>query len=251
MRWFLPAAWTAALVAAPLPATAGPDNTANQPRGDRAGRADGHAAGDDMSNTPRGGGRWDARDIARIRSRADQGEAQAMYDLGMAYREGEGVERDLAQAVVWLRKAAQRGLPEAMNDLGYAYSRGEGVARDYAEALAWYRKAADKGDIIAMLNIGVAYDLGQGVAIDDREAVKWYRRSAEGGDPTAALYLAGMYEDAEGVARDFEEAARWYARAAESNDPEERQEALDGLDRVGEGRLPMPVPAAPTDLIVT
>lgn len=194
---------------------------------------------------------YSPRQVEALQRTAARGDAEAMYELALAYRDGEGAAVDLKKAFNWFRKAALKGNVEAMNELGCAYSRGSGVAVDYVAALSWFRKAAGKGDIVAMLNVGVAYDLGQGVAIDDAEAVRWYLRSAEGGDPTAALYLASMYERAEGVRMDFEEAARWYRRAARSENSEERTQAENGLDRVGEGQMPIGPPAAATGLIST
>lgn len=168
------------------------------------------ARGDDSLNSLSSNG-YSPRQVEALQRTTARGDAEAMYDLAMAYRDGEGAAVDLKKAFHWFLKAALKGNIEAMNEVGCAYFRGTGVAVDYVVALDWFRKAAGKGDVIAMLNVGVAYDLGQGVAIDDAEAVRWYPRSAEGGDPTATLYLANMYERAEGVRMDFEDAARWTA----------------------------------------
>ena len=199
----------------------------------------------------RAGAAASAADVAALRRIASRGDVEAMYELGMVYRDGDGAPKDLKVAFTWFRKAAARGKAEAMNEVGCAYSRGHGVPRNYTAALTWFRKAAAEGDVIAMLNVGVAYDMGQGVPIDDAEAVKWYLLSAQGGDPTAALYLGSMYERAEGVRLDFEEAARWYRKAAKSDDAEERADAQAGLDRVGEGAMPIAPARDATSLTAT
>ena len=64
---------------------------------------------------------WAGEDMAALRARAEQGDAQAQFNLGEMYRTGEG------------------------------------VAQDYKEAAAWFRKAADQGDAQAQLNLGVMY----------------------------------------------------------------------------------------------
>ena len=46
----------------------------------------------------------------------------------------------------WYRKAAEQGDADAQYNLGISYDRGEGVPQDYVEAVKWYRKAAEQGD---------------------------------------------------------------------------------------------------------
>ena len=62
-----------------------------------------------------------------------------------------------------LRERAEQGNASAQSDLGLAYYKGEGVPEDYVEALKWLRKAADQGDAMAQANLGRAYYLGEGV----------------------------------------------------------------------------------------
>ena len=40
---------------------------------------------------------------------ADQGDAQAQFNLGLMYANGRGVPQDAAQALTWFRKAAAQG----------------------------------------------------------------------------------------------------------------------------------------------
>ncbi len=48
------------------------------------------------------------------------------------------------------RKAAEQGHAEAQYNLGGFYVFGDGVKQDYAEAVKWYRKAAAQGDAQAI-----------------------------------------------------------------------------------------------------
>ncbi len=57
---------------------------------------------------------------------------------------------DYAEALRWFRKAADLGNANAMENIGMLYRTGQGVIRDDAEALRWWRKAADLGDANAM-----------------------------------------------------------------------------------------------------
>ena len=74
---------------------------------------------------------------ACYRKAAEQGYADAQFNLGVAYAYGEGVRQDYARAAVWLRKAAEQGHAEAQRSLGWLYSEGEGVKRSHAEACFW------------------------------------------------------------------------------------------------------------------
>lgn len=75
-----------------------------------------------------------------------------------------------------------------------AYANGQGAAKDIAEAAKWYRKAADQGHAPAQYLLAVAFANGRGVTKDGAEAVKWYRKAAERGhkDAQAALNRLGI-----------------------------------------------------------
>ena len=109
---------------------------------------------------------------------ANQGNADAQYNLGIMYENGNGVPQDYAEAVTWFRKAADQGNTKAQYGLGVMYENGNGVPQDYAEAVKWFRKAAEQGDANAQYNLGVVYYNGQGVPQDFVEAHKWYNLAA-------------------------------------------------------------------------
>lgn len=84
--------------------------------------------------------------LATLKQQAEQGDAEAQYNLGQMYRMGEGVPQDSKEAVSWFRKAAEQGYAKAQLFLALMYDNGEGVPQDYKEAYAWYNLAAAKGD---------------------------------------------------------------------------------------------------------
>jgi TPR repeat protein len=73
---------------------------------------------------------------------AEQGYADAQFNLALMYRNGDGVPQDDAEAAKWYRRAAEQGLAEAQYNLAVMYRRGLGVPQDYAEAVKWYQRAA-------------------------------------------------------------------------------------------------------------
>jgi hypothetical protein len=73
---------------------------------------------------------------------AEQGDAEAQFNLGFCYDDGRGVAKDYVEAVKWYRKAAVQGHAEAQYNLGCCYANGQGVAKDKVEAYAWFSWAA-------------------------------------------------------------------------------------------------------------
>ncbi|MDO5357057.1 MAG: tetratricopeptide repeat protein, partial [Conchiformibius sp.] len=87
--------------------------------------------------------------------------------------------QDDEQAVAWFRKAAEQGMADAQFNLGMMYEHGEGVAQDDEQAVAWFRKAAEQGNALGQTSLGVMYEFGKGVAQDREQAVRLYRQAAQ------------------------------------------------------------------------
>jgi hypothetical protein len=111
---------------------------------------------------------------------AFDGDARAQYYLGHLHAKGEGVARDLGQAMRWFRAAAEQGEPYGQFALGYVYEHGLGAAPDPAAAVRWYRAAAVQGNLAARNNLGLMYEHGRGVTQDYVRAYAWYARAAAG-----------------------------------------------------------------------
>ena len=134
-----------------------------------------------------------------FRVHAEQGHAEAQFDLGVMYANSLGVPENDIEAVKWYRKAAEQGLAIAQHYLGVMYAKGRGVPRNDQEAVKWYRRAAEQGDADAQHNLGVMYAKGRGVPEDDAEAARWYRKAAEQGHADAQHNIDVMYDNDEGV----------------------------------------------------
>ena len=81
--------------------------------------------------------------------RAQDGDADAQYNLGVAYDVGEGVEQDFVEAVKWYRLAAEQGNVFAQQNLGGAYYQGAGTTKDLVYSHMWFNIAASLGEISA------------------------------------------------------------------------------------------------------
>ncbi|MEI7850242.1 MAG: tetratricopeptide repeat-containing serine protease family protein [Kiritimatiellales bacterium] len=157
-------------------------------------------------------------DINNLLQSAKQGDVSAQYNLGICYKNGEGVPQDYKEAIKWFRLAADQGYAEAQAVLGICYGLGNGVPSDDKEAEKWYRLAAEQGNTAAQFLLGVYYANGKGISQDYEEAVKWFRLAAEKGDAPAQYSLGLCYARGEGVLQDYKEAAKWYRLAAEQGD---------------------------------
>jgi TPR repeat protein len=56
-----------------------------------------------------------------------------------------------------LEERAEAGDAEAQYNLGWMYSNGDGVPQDHKEAVKWYRLAAGQGHAEALVNLGNMY----------------------------------------------------------------------------------------------
>ena len=84
----------------------------------------------------------DAQAVEWYRKAADQGNADAQFNLGWMCAYGQGVTQNDAQAVEWYRKAADQGNADAQAALGWMYAKGQGVTQDYVRAHMWLNLAA-------------------------------------------------------------------------------------------------------------
>ncbi len=141
------------------------------------------------------------------------GDPDAQYQLGWCYYHGEGVLRDLREAVRWYSLAADQGHVDAQCDLGWCYFKGEGVPEDEVEAARWWRISARRGNPYAQFNLGWCHDNGFGVLQSKTEACKWYRESAAKGNANAQCNLGYCYFLGEGVNQDLAQAVRSRPRA--------------------------------------
>ena len=183
----------------------------------------------------------DKEDAVEYRKAADQGDAEAQYDLGLCYELGSGVPKDEVEAVKWYRKAAEQGNADAQYLLGSCYAEGTGVKMDEVEAVKWYRKAAEQGNASAQSDLGFCYSIGSGVPEDKVEALKWgrkavkgYRKAAEQGNAAAQIGLGSCYELGVGVPEDKVEAYAFYNLSG----------SRKGTDRMAKKMTPEQIAAA-------
>jgi len=57
------------------------------------------------------------------------------------YMEGECVDQDFAEALVWFKKAAEQDMLGSMTTIAMMYEEGKGVEKNQEIAQEWYKKA--------------------------------------------------------------------------------------------------------------
>jgi uncharacterized protein len=153
------------------------------------------------------------------------------FDVALAAAE----QGDYLTALRLWRSLAEQGDADAQYNLGVMFSNGDGVPRDYAEAIKWHRKAADQGNGNAQFNLGFMYDLGRGIPQSYIEAVKWYSLAANQGVAIAQFKLGIMYHQGQGIPQDYVRAHMWFSLAAlqfPASETENRDEAVKARDLV-------------------
>lgn len=229
----------------------------------------GHASADPLSDADRAVTlRQYSNAVSIYTPLAEQGHAEAQYQLGQLYHHGRGVPQDNALAIKWYQLAAEHGNISAQNDLGHLYADGKlaqkdlkaaftwlekaalaeqpnaqtsigwaymssylELAPDYKLAMEWNLKAANQGFGEGSSNVGMLYEKGWGVPVNFTEAIKWYRKAIDQGIRSAqtVFRLAELYETGHGVEKDLDLAAKLYQATVDSGDEEYANEAQTRL----------------------
>lgn len=127
---------------------------------------------------------------------ADLGNADALFNLGVFYTEGLGVEQDLAKAADFFYRAARRHHADARYAYADMCANGLGVEQDLPKAVKWFTAAAEQGHVDAMFRLGQMYENGEGVEQDLNQARQWYKAANEKGHrgATQALVMLQVKE---------------------------------------------------------
>lgn len=86
---------------------------------------------------------WEHYD--ELNASALEGDAAAQNALGEMFYYGDEIERDLDQAVFWFKEAAKQKHPDAMYNLGICFINGEGIEKNENTGKGFIRQAAKLG----------------------------------------------------------------------------------------------------------
>lgn len=154
---------------------------------------------------------------------------EACFYLGEFFDFGTGTVRDVKQAIYWYQKAIELGnVPDAMLNLGIAYFEGTGIEKNEQKAEELLKKSADSGHPIGQYTY-VGLKLNQQTKLSETDYlffIDLLRSSLRGGHHQAETLLtqlestlAQVYIDANAV----DKAIRILENLTKSKDPRTQQ----------------------------
>src|SRR5271166_1528734 len=170
--------------------------------------------------------------LAQLTQRAESGDRNAAFDLGVHYASGAGTGGNGAAAEQWFLRALPERT-EAARWLGYLYQEGHGVPVNLVRAGGYYIEAPSCSNAIAKANLAMMMTFGRGGPVDAAEAFDWYLRAARQGVPQGLNGVGYSYLTGQGVQRDPVRAVPWLRAAANAGQPN-AMHTLGGLFLRGE-----------------
>ncbi len=140
---------------------------------------------------------------------AEGGNRFAAYILGLLPPPSDSPD---ASAVDWMRRAADEGLADAQFEIAVRYALGKLVPLDPAAAREWYARAAAQKYAPALCNLATMEWQGLGGPSDLKSAEEHFRAAADAGFAQGAFGLGEVLR----VQNRYAEAAGSYGRAAEA-----------------------------------
>jgi TPR repeat protein len=143
----------------------------------------------------------------------------AYFLLGLIHESGKDIPKNNAKAIMFYNKAAVNGVIDAQFRLGFIFDTTRKSKRYKKLAFKLYKTAAKGGHHGAMLLVALKYLRGLGVKKNVHKAAFWYKKSARLGDKFAQFTLSEMYAEGIGVPRDLNKSLKWLKRSAKKNFP--------------------------------
>ena len=131
--------------------------------------------------------KWRNFAFATFKRRANDGDADAMVELGMMLYYG-GMTKNVAESIRWLKKAAESGDDEIKIR---AYSKLAHIVTSNDDAVSYCKKAAELGDFTSMRQLWYFYKTGTKAKKNLAEADRWLKKSEE----IQAAFLETVPED--------------------------------------------------------
>ena len=179
-----------------------------------------------------------AKAVHYFRLAAETGHILGQTAMGLHYKHGDGVVKNLVTAFEFYSSAAKQGYPVAQCVLGCMYNEGQGCTRNRYEANKLQVLAAEKGYVGGLFNLGVYHDSSdywsRGAELGDRncirkiakcylhgrsrrydssEAFRFMLAAANLGDYASIIDVANFYRSGIGVNANMIEAVRYVSRA--------------------------------------
>ena len=169
----------------------------------------------------------DADKLAMVQVRVEKKDPDAIYLLGNLYLGGElGLQKDVRKAIKLYTEAAALGSVEALFNLGSAYEQGEGVGQDRTKAVHFWSKAAMQGHVESRYQLGY-YETQKG---NYNRAMKHLMITAKMGFKESVEAIKKMFMAGGATKEQYAEALKGYQDAVEEMKSRDRDEAVKALN---------------------
>ena len=166
---------------------------------------------------------------------------EALCEKGKRYFHGDGVEKNIDEAVRLFKLASEQGHVESMRLLNEIYPGITKILKLFSvknddgtyqyhdemrdiliekkpEEIQLIKLAADKGDRAAQAEIAQYYELGLGVEKNKKKAFKYFKLAVKQGDKQSLNRLGCKYEHGLGTEKNMDEALKFYRLSAKAGD---------------------------------
>ena len=172
---------------------------------------------------------------------AEEGNADAQYNLAMLYLDSDKPTHSNEKFVEWIQKAAENGSGKALDIISIQVAQAEKwakqgnamgmcmAAREYLtgktliglphekdtlKAMELFEQAYEAGYAEGAKQLSWMYEEGVGIEADPVKAHKWMLNAAERGDRTAEIQVGMNYLRGNGTSVDKITAIKWFKTAA-------------------------------------
>jgi len=146
--------------------------------------------------------------INRLKKRIEAGDARAIYNIGVFYRDGKnGYPVDHTKALEFFHRAGELGHAISYACIGYEYDEfNRGVGVDKKKATHYYELAAMGGEVVARYNLGT----DEGRAGNWDRALKHHMNAIRGGYSDSLNKIKKLYADGHATKEDYTKALQSY-----------------------------------------
>ena len=178
-----------------------------------------------------------------MEAKADKGDAQSQFELGLNLYHGDGIVSDKKKAAERFTQAAEQGHLGASALLGRMYLNGDTVTKDLVQGYRLLERAASRGSTLARADISEAPKTMTPAQLAEAsetaraflgKKVALLETIATTGDGTTQFKLGLMFYLGTEIFKDLDKAAQWFQKAGEQGHAE-APALLAGMHFSGEG----------------
>ena len=168
--------------------------------------------------------------VSRVKKRMeDFGDKFAIFNYGVYHSKGEyGFPQDPVKAVEFWLRSAKLGHAESYHNIGDAYLNGRGVERDMKKAEYYWEQAAMNGDIFSRFNLGMKEQQAGNM---DR-AKRHYMIAVKCGEIDALANIQHLYMSGYATSEEYSNAERLYKEYVDEIKSDQRDVAAEATDEM-------------------